>query len=331
MEESLAAEHKSKLLRDALEHFLDGGGVSNEGGGHLEAFRGDVAHGGLDVVGDPLDEVRRVLVLDVEHLLVDFLGRHAATEHGGGGQVAAVTGVRSAHHVLGVEHLLGELGNSQGAVLLGATGGEGGEPNHEEVQTGEGNEVDGQLAEVGVQLTGETKAASHTGHGGGDKVVQVTVGGGGQLQGAEADVVQGLVVDNHDLIGVLNELVHGEGGVVGLDDGVGHLGGGEDRESAHHAVGVLLADLGDEKSSHAGASSSTERVGDLEALKAVARLGLLADNVEHGVNELGAFGVVALGPVVSGTRLAEHEVVGAEDLPERVQRGPSPWCRARDP
>ena len=30
----------------------------------------DVADGGLDVVGDPLDEVAAVLVLDVQHLLV---------------------------------------------------------------------------------------------------------------------------------------------------------------------------------------------------------------------------------------------------------------------
>ena len=58
-------------------------------------------------------------------------------------------------------------------------------------------------------------------------------------------------------------------------------------------------------------------MGDLEALEAVARLGLLADNVEDRVNELGALGVVALGPVVSGAGLAEDEVVGAEDLPER--------------
>ena len=36
-----------------------------------------------------------------------------------------------------------------------------------------------------------------------------TVGRGGQLQGAEADVVQGLVVDDHDLVGVLDELCGG--------------------------------------------------------------------------------------------------------------------------
>ena len=55
-------------------------------------------------------------------------------------------------------------------------------------------------------------------------------------------------------------------------------------------------------------------MGDLEALEHVAVLGLLADNVHDAVNELGALGVVALGPVVSGSGLAEDEVVGAEEL-----------------
>lgn len=35
-------------------------------------------------------------------------------------------------------------------------------------------------------------------------------------------------------------------------------------------------------------------------LEAVAVLGLLADDVEDGVDELGALGAVALGPVVAG-------------------------------
>merc|ERR1719497_275156 len=73
VEEGLSSEHGGKLLANSLEHLLDGGRVSEEGYSHLESLWWDVTDGGLDVVGDPLDEVRRVLVLDVEHLLIDFL------------------------------------------------------------------------------------------------------------------------------------------------------------------------------------------------------------------------------------------------------------------
>merc|ERR1711907_775563 len=192
VEEGLAAEHGSELLRDTLPHLLDGSGVPKEAGGHLKALGGDVANGGLDVVGDPLDEVGGVLVLDVEHLLVNLLGGHAATEHASSGEVATVAGISGAHHVLGVELLLGKLGDGEGAVLLGATGGEGGEANEEEVETGEGDEVHGELTEVGVELTREANAGGDAGHGSGHEVVEVTVGGGGELEGTEADVVEGL-------------------------------------------------------------------------------------------------------------------------------------------
>merc|ERR1711904_165524 len=159
VQESLAAEHARELLSDTLEELLDGGGVANEGGGHLEALRRDVADRRLDVVRDPLDEVRAVLVLHVEHLLVDLLGGHAATEHGAGGEVATVTGIGGSHHVLGVEHLLGELGDGERTVLLGATRGERGKASQEEVETRERNEVDSELAEVRVELTREAEAA----------------------------------------------------------------------------------------------------------------------------------------------------------------------------
>ena len=121
VEESLSPEHSSELLGDPLEHLLDSSGVSDEGHGHLKALGGDVADGGLDVVGDPFHEVGGVLVLDVEHLLVDFLGRHSSSEEGRGSQVATVAGVSSAHHVLGIEHLLGELGDGKSSVLLGTS------------------------------------------------------------------------------------------------------------------------------------------------------------------------------------------------------------------
>merc|ERR1719440_1214677 len=116
-------------------------------------------------------------------------------EHDSSGEVAAVAGVRGAHHVLGVESLLGELGDGEGAVLLGATGSEGGEANHEEVETREGDEVDSELAEVGVELAREADAGGDAGHGGRHEMVEVTVGRGGELEGAEADVVEGFVVE----------------------------------------------------------------------------------------------------------------------------------------
>ena len=71
---------KKVLFRNTLEHLLDRRRVADEAHGHLQSLRGDVTDAALHVVRDPLDEVRGVLVLHVEHLLVNLLGRHAATE-----------------------------------------------------------------------------------------------------------------------------------------------------------------------------------------------------------------------------------------------------------
>lgn len=192
MQESLAPEHSSELVTDTLEELLDGGRVTDEGRGHLEAARGDRAKSGLDVVGDPLNEVRRVLVLDVAHLVLDLLHGDLTTEDGGAGQVATVAEVRSSHHVLGVEHLLGKLGHGDGAERVGTTAGERSEADHEEVQTGERNHVDGQLSQIRVQLARETEGGGDTRHNGGDEVVQVTVGGVVELESPHADIVESL-------------------------------------------------------------------------------------------------------------------------------------------
>ena len=169
--------------RHALPALLDGSGVSNAWC-HLQSLGG---RGSLNVARDPLHEVGGVLVHNVQHLLVNFLGGHSPTEHAGAGEVAAVTGVGGTHHVLGIEHLLGELGHGKGTVLLGATAGKGSKAHHKEVKTGEGNHVHGKLAEIAVELTRETQGAGGSADGGRHQVVKITVGGGGQLQGTEAD------------------------------------------------------------------------------------------------------------------------------------------------
>jgi hypothetical protein len=127
-----------------------------------------------------------------------------------------------------------------------------------------------------------------------------------------------LIVNAESLVRVLNELMHRECSVVRLDDGIGDLGGWDNREGGHHAIWELFANLGDQQCSHASTSTSTERVSDLETLEAVAALSFTTDDVENLVNEFCSLGVVAFGPVVSGTRLAKDEVIRTEQLTERT-------------
>jgi hypothetical protein len=125
-----------------------------------------------------------------------------------------------------------------------------------------------------------------------------------------------LVVDTEGLVGVLDELVNGESSVVRLNNGIGHLGRGDDGESGHHTVGELLTDLGDKECTHTGTSTTTERVSDLETLEAVTGLSLATDDIDDLIDELGTLSVVTLGPVVTSTGLAENKVVGTEELPK---------------
>ena len=184
------------------------------------------------------------------------------------------------------------------------------------MESWEWDQVDGELSKVGVKLSWESEAASDTGEGGRDEMVEISVGWGGELESSEADIIKGFVINAHDLIGVLNELMHGEGGVVWLNDGIRHLGGWHDGEGGHDSVWVLFSDLGDEEGSHAGSGTTSEGVGDLESLEAIAAFSFLSADIKDGIDELSSLGVMSLGPVVTGTSLSEDEVVWSEELSE---------------
>ncbi len=80
-------------------------------------------------------------------------------------------GIAGNHHVLGIKHLLGQLGHSQRHVLLAASGGEGCETGDEEMEAREGNQVDGQLPEISTELAREAQGSGDARHGLGDQMV----------------------------------------------------------------------------------------------------------------------------------------------------------------
>ena len=91
------------------------------------------------------------------------------------------------------------------------------------MESREWHHVHRQLAQICVELSGEPETGRDPGHGRGHEVVEVPVGGGGQLEGAEADIVQGFVVDAESLVRVLDQLVDGQRRVVRLHNCVRHL------------------------------------------------------------------------------------------------------------
>jgi hypothetical protein len=84
MEESLSSKHSNKLFMNSLKHFLNCGGVSNKSSRHLQSLWRNVANAGFDVVGNPFNKVGTIFVLNVEHLLVNFLRGNPSSEESGG-------------------------------------------------------------------------------------------------------------------------------------------------------------------------------------------------------------------------------------------------------
>jgi hypothetical protein len=59
-------------------------------------------------------------------------------------------------------------------------------------------------------------------------------------------------------------------------------------------------------------------VAELETLKAIATLGLLANNIQDGIDQFSTLSVMSLCPIVSSAGLPEDEVIRAKQLAKRA-------------
>ena len=322
MDEGALGVHEIELVVDAGEDFGDGGGVGDHADGALDL--GEVAAGddggglvvdtALEAGGAPVDELDGALGLDGGDGGVDVLGDDVTAEHEAAGHVLAVAGVALGEHGGGLEGGVGDLGDGE-LFVVGLLGGDdGGVGGEDEVDAGVGDEVGLELGDVDVEGAVEAEGGGERGDDLADEAVQVGVGGALDVEVAAAEIVDGFVVEHGGDVGVLEEGVGGEDGVVGLDDGGGDLGRGVDGVAELGLLAVVDGEALEEEGAEAGAGATTDGVEDEEALEAGAVVGELADAVEAEVDDFLADGVVATGVVVGGVFLAGDELLGVEEL-----------------
>jgi hypothetical protein len=276
--------------------------------------RGLVVDTNLEAGGAPVDELDGTLGLDGGDGGVDVLGDDITTVHHAASHVLAVTGVALGDEVSGLEDGVGDLGNGELLVvgLLGRDDGSIGSEN--EVDTGVGDKVGLELSEINVEGAIETEGSGQGRDNLSDKTVKVGVGGALDVEVTTADVVDSLVINKELNIGVLEESVGAEDGVVGLNDGGGDLRRREDGETELGLLAVVDGETLEEEGTETGTGTTTSGVEDEETLETSAVIGELADTVEGKVNNLLTDGVVTTGVVVGSILLTGDQLLGVEEL-----------------
>ena len=293
VDERALGVHEIELVVDAGEDLGDGGGVGDHADGALdlgEVAAGDdggglVVDAALEAGGAPVDELDGALGLDGGDGRVDVLGDDVTAEHEAAGHVLAVAGVALGEHGGGLEGGVGDLGDGE-LLVVGLLGGDDGRVRGEdEVDAGVGDEVGLELGDVDVEGAVEAEGGGERGDDLADEAVQVGVGGALDVEVAAAQVVDRFVVEHRGDVGVLEEGVGREDGVVGLDDGGGDLGRGVDGVAELGLLAVVDGEALEEEGAEAGAGATADGVEDEEALEAGAVVGELADAVEAEVDD----------------------------------------------
>lgn len=176
------------------------------------------------------------------------------------------------------------------------------------------DEVGLELGDVDVEGSIESEGGGEGGDDLGDESVQVGVGWSLDVELSSADVEEGLVVEHDGDVGVLEEGVGGEDGVVWLNDGGGDLWGWVDGETELGLLTVVDGESLEEERSETGTGTSSDGGVDEEALETSAVVSQLSDSVEAEIDDLSTNGVVTSGEVVSGILLSGDELLWVEEL-----------------
>ena len=176
------------------------------------------------------------------------------------------------------------------------------------------DQVSLEFGDIDVKGTIESEGSGKGGDNLGIKSVKVGVGWSLDIEVSSADIINGFVIDHDGNIGVLEEGVGGEDGVVWLNNGGGDLWGWVDGESELGLLSVINRESLKEEGTETGSGTTTDGVEDKETLETSALIGELSDSVEAEINDLLTNGVVSSGEVVGGIFLTGDKLLWVEEL-----------------
>jgi len=307
---------------DAREDLGDRGRVRDHAHGAHDLGQVTAGHDGgrllvdaaLEAGGAPVDELDGALGLDGGDGGVHVLGDDVTAVHQAARHVLAVARVALGHHGRGLERAVGDLRHRQLLVLRLLRRDDGRVGRQHEVDARLGHQVGLELGHVHVQRAVEAQRRGQRRDDLRDQPVQVGLGRALDVEVASADVVDRLVVQHDGDVGVLQQRVRGQHGVVRLDDRGRHLGRGLHGEAQLGLLAVVHGQALQQQGAQAGAGSTADGVEDQEALQTSALVSQLADAVQHQVDDLFADGVVAAREVVRGVLFAGDQLLGVLQL-----------------
>ncbi|GIL99776.1 hypothetical protein Vretimale_4897 [Volvox reticuliferus] len=182
------------------------------------------------------------------------------------------------------------------------------------VDAGVWHQVSLELSHIHVEGTIEAQGSRQGADDLSNQAVQVGVGRALDVEAAAANVINSLVVEHDRHIGVLQQGVGRQDGVVWLNNSRRHLGRRVDSEAQLGLLAVVDRQALQQQRAKARASAATNSVENEEALQAGAVVGQLADTVQSEIHNFLADGVVTTGEVVGGILFAGNQLLRVEQL-----------------
>jgi hypothetical protein len=322
MDEGSLGVHEIELVIDSGEDLGDGGGVGDHADGSHDLGEVTTWDNGWWLVVDtaletgwaPVDELDGSLGLDGGNGSVNILWHDITSVHEAASHVLSVSWVALGHHGGWLESRVGDLGNGE-LLVVGLLGGDDWCVGRKhEMDSWVWHEVSLELGDINVKGTVESEGGSEGGDDLGDESVEVGVGWSLDIEVSSGDIIDGLVIEHNGDIGMFEEGVGGEDGVVWLNNGGGDLWGWVDGETELGLLTVINGKSLEEEGTKTGTGTTTDSVEDEETLETSALIGELSDSVEAEINDLLTNGVVTSGEVVGGIFLTGDELLWMEEL-----------------